>query len=108
MAYKAKRITQTAYNGYMAEIRPAKAKLRKKIEDLKKSKPSRADQDRARKYVQQLKSDNEKSISYNIHERQNGTKFLLVNEDRSFQALLSYTIDDEKKLKAEYKVLEKK
>jgi hypothetical protein len=108
MAYRTKRITQTAYNGYMAEIRPAKAKLRKKIEDLKKSKPSRADQDRARKYVQQLKSDNEKSISYNIHERQNGTKFLLVNEDRSFQALLSYTIDDEKKLKAEYKVLEKK
>ena len=92
----------------MAEIRPAKARLRKKIEDLKKSKPSRADQDRARKYVQQLKSDNENSISYNIRERQNGTQFLLVNEDRSFQALLSYTIDGEKKLKAEYKVLEKK
>lgn len=112
MAYRAKRITQAEYNRLMAEIRPAKANLRKKIEDLKRSKPSRADQDRARKYVQQLKSDNEERFTYkgekHIHERQNGTQFLLVNEDRSFQALITYTIDEKKELKAEYKVLEKK
>ena len=109
LGYRTKQVSQTDYNRLMAQIRPAKANLKKKIEDLKKIKPSRADQDRARKYVKQLQSDNEDKYGYGRfrHERQNGTQFLLTNEDRSFQVLLNYIVNEKNELKDEYKVLEK-
>jgi len=107
--YKTKQVSQTDYNRLMAQIRPAKANLKKEIDELKRIKPSRADQDRARKYVKQLQSDNKDKYGHGkfSHERQNGTQFLLANKDRSFQVLLTYTINDKNELKDEYKVLNK-
>lgn len=108
--YKTKQVSQTDYNRLMAQIRPAKANLKKKIEELKKIKPSRTDQDRARKYVEQLQRDNDDKYGYGKfrHERKNGTQFLLISEDKTLQVLLTYTINEKFELKDEYKVLNKK
>ncbi len=108
---KLKNITQAEYNRHMAKIRPAKAELKKKIELLKRIKPSTDDQDRAKKYVRQLLTDNEQKYGYNNakfnHIRKNGTQFILQDKTESFQLLLTYSIDEKNQLKDNYKVINK-
>ena len=107
--YAYRKITKAEYNKKMSELNEKAQTLNKKADAVSKKYPSKAEMERAEKFVKQLESDyNKAELFSNVHiERLNGIQFMLVSDDRKLKVLKTYSLDVKGKLKASYVTLKK-
>ena len=107
--YAYRKITKAEYNKKMSELKVKAQTLNKKAHAVSKKYPSKAEMERAEKFVEQLERDyNKAELFSNVHiERLNGIQFMLVSDDRKLKVLKTYSVDVKGKLKASYVTLEK-
>ena len=108
--YAYRQISRAEYNYRLAQLNERTKELEKKIDATQKKYPSKAEMERAEKFVEQLSSDyyNSKLLKGFHVERKNGIQVMLVKDDRSIKILKTYILDAKGQLKANYQVLEKK
>lgn len=107
--YARKRITKAEYNRRIAALKKKSATLKQNANKVTSKLPSAEEQERAEKYVKQLVSDNTDIHLSNMNaERLNGTQMVVCSDDCRVQALLTYTLTNEGKLKRTYRIKDKK
>lgn len=106
--YARRRITKAEYDRRMAALKKKGAALKQDANKVASRLPSAEEQERAEKYVEQLVRDNSDIKLANRHsERLNGTQMMIYSEDCRVQALLTYTLTSEGKIKRTYIIKDK-